>query len=122
MSTNEQKKKHSDFVLDVIAGLEAMGIVVYGERIAVIRDPEEEMIGSIIVPDSAQKKEPRGTVVAHGLGIAELDTSRTAGMHVGDRIMYTKYNPIEFIITLPDGEKAKLEVMHVSDLYLGWRE
>ena len=119
---SNDKKDHESFVLDVIAGLQAMGIVVYGERIAVVRDPEVEKIGSLYVPEEGKRKEPRGTVVAHGIGLAEMEASRTAGLGVGDRVMYTKYNPIDFFITLPDGQEARLELMHVSDLYLGWRE
>jgi len=116
------ERNHAEFVADVIAGLQAMGIIIYGERVAVVRDPEEEKVGSIIIPDQAKRKEPRGTVVGRGLGLKELEDSITAGLEVGDRVMYTKYNPIDFFIRLPDGTEARLELMHVSDLYLGWKE
>ena len=75
---SNDKKDHESFVLDVIAGLQAMGIVVYGERIAVVRDPEVEKIGSLYVPEEGKRKEPRGTVVAHGIGLAEMEASRTS--------------------------------------------
>lgn len=115
--------KHQTYVNDVIAGLAAAGIVIYGPRIAVIRDPEEEMTeGGIILPETHRKKEPRGTVVAVGLGVDRDEEDPLAGMQVGDRVMYTKYNPILFNVTLPDGQKAGLELMHVSDLYIGWRQ
>lgn len=117
------KDEHSEFVKDTIAGIQAMGIVFYGERIAIMRDPEKaETEGGIIIPDTAQKKEPVGTVVGFGTGISLLDESRTAGMFIGDRVMYTKYNPIDFFIKLPDGRPVKLEVIHVTDLYIGWKE
>lgn len=116
-------QEHRDFTIDVAAGLAAQGVIIYGPRIAVIRDPEEETSkGGIILPEQARIKEPRGTVVAVGLGVDVNDDDPTAGMVVGDRVMYTKYNPIAFNVVLPDGREAKLELMHVSDLYIGWRE
>lgn len=115
--------EHQLFVNDVIAGIKATGIVIYGPRIAVIRDPEEEKTkGGLFIPDQARRKEPRGTVVALGLGVDQDTEDPIAGMKVGDRVMYTKYNPILFNITLPDGQEAGLELMHVSDLYIGWRQ
>lgn len=114
---------HEDFVKDVIAGLFATGVIIYGPRIAVIRDPEEETSkGGIYLPETARKKEPRGTVVAIGLGVERDEDDPVAGMQIGDRVMYTKYNPILFNITLPDGRTAALELMHISDLYIGWRQ
>jgi co-chaperonin GroES (HSP10) len=115
--------EHQEFVRDVIAGIIATGVIIYGPRIAVIRDPEEEVSkGGIILPEQARRKEPRGTVVAIGLGVDRDEDDPVAGMAVGDRVMYTKYNPILFNITLPNGQEAGLELMHVSDLYIGWRE
>lgn len=119
---SKDQKNHEDFVRDVIAGLKAMGIIIYGERVAVVRDPEIEKIGLIHVPEEGKRKEPRGIVVGQGLGLLELEDSITAGLAVGDHVMYTKYNPIDFKITLPDGQVASLELMHVSDLYIGWRQ
>jgi len=115
------EKSHEDYVLDVIAGLQAMAIDVCGERIAVVRDPEKEMIGSIIIPEEGKRKEPSGTIVAVGIGIPDMDISVTKGLEIGRQVMYTKYNPIDFFITLPDGQEVRLELMHVSDLYLKWR-
>lgn len=117
------KTDHQGFVQDVIAAIHATGMVLYGMRIAVVRDPAETQTkGGILLPDQAQRKEPTGMVVAIGLGVDDEDAGGVpAGMRVGDHVMYTKYNPIEFRIELPDGRDAKLEVMHVSDLYIGWR-
>lgn len=118
------KQDHMEFVRDVIAGIKAMGMVFYNTRIAVVRDPAETQTkGGILLPDQAQRKEPTGVVVGVGLGVdAGDEESVTAGMRIGDRVMYTKYNPTEFRVTLPDGRDAKVELMHVSDLYIGWRE
>ena len=113
--------EHEQLVLDVIAYLRVSGMVVFNARIAVIRDPEDEVSpGGIIIPEEAKRKIPRGTVVGIGLGV-EVKGEDVAGYVVGDKVMYTKYNPILFGITLPNGREANLELMHVSDLYLGWR-
>lgn len=114
-------EEHKEFVTDVIAGLKALGIIAYGTRVAVVRDPERDKIGSIFVPDTAKRKEPRGHVVLRGMGLDLLENSQIAGLKVGDHVMYTKYNPIDFFVTLPNGEEVRLELMDVSDLYLGWR-
>lgn len=109
--------KHDKYVANVAAGMAAMQMVVYNERIAVVRDPEEDVSpGGIIIPDQAKRKLPRGTVVAVGAEVPEL-----SGFQVGDRVMYTKYNPILFGLELPDGTYAEVELMHIHDLYLGWR-
>jgi co-chaperonin GroES (HSP10) len=115
-------EEHTEYVKDVTAGLAAMGMDIVGERIAVVRDPELEQIGSIIVPDTARKKEPRGTIVGVGVGVAAMEDSAVLGIEVGKRAMYTKYNPIDFYVTLPNGVQARLELMHVSDVYLCWKE
>ena len=113
--------KHDDLVMDTIAGIKAQGLVIYGQRIAVMRDPEDDVSkGGIIIPDEAKRKEPRGTVVAVGLGVTD-DEDMLVGTEPGDRVMYTRYNPITFMIHLPDGQEVTLELMHVSDLYIGWR-
>ena len=114
---------HDSFVRDVIAGIQAQGIVFYNARIAVVRDPEDDVTkGGIIIPDQAKRKEPSGIVVGVGLGVDKGEDTILAGTQLGDRVMYTKYNPITFKITLPDGRDATLELLHVSDLYIGWRE
>lgn len=115
-------EEHAEYVQDVIAGIRAMGLDIVGERVAVVRDPEVERIGSIIVPDTAKKKEPRGTIVGIGVGVAAMEESAVLGLRVGKHAMYTKYNPIDFFVTLPNGTEARLELMHVSDIYMSWEE
>lgn len=112
--------EHQQHVLNTIAYMVKANIVVYNARIAVIRDPEDEVTkGGIIIPEIGKKKIPRGTVVGVGLGV-DMDMD-APGTKVGDQVMYTKYNPTLFSINLPNGEQANLELMHVTDLYLGWR-
>lgn len=121
MKIQPKLSEHEQFVLDVAAYLKAANIVVFNARIAVVRDPEDEVSkGGIIIPDEAKRKLPRGTVVGIGLGVEDNGVD-VAGYRIGDRVMFTKYNPILFTISLPDGREANLELMHVSDLYLGWR-
>jgi chaperonin GroES len=110
-------KEHMDFVADVIAGLQVQHIDVFGQRVAVVRDPsEEKTAGGLYIPEEGKRKEPRGTIVAVGNKVEDED-----GVDVGDRVMYTKYAPIHFSIVLPDGRKADLELLHVSDIYMGWK-
>ena len=118
----DRNTEHEQLVQDVIAGIQAMGIVFYNARVAVIRDPEEEMTkGGLYIPEQAKRKEPRGTIVGIGMGVDRGEDTIIAGTQIGDRVMYTKYNPIAFGITLPDGRTVALELLHVSDLYIGER-
>jgi len=115
-------KKHEELVKDVMAYIIADGITVFGPRIAVVRDPEEEMTaGGLYIPEEGKRKEPKGTVVAVGLGV-DADDELIYGVNVGDRVMFTKYNPIGFDLRLPDGREVRVELMHVSDLYIGMRK
>ncbi len=106
-------KEHMDHIVDVVAAFEVSRLGVRGERVAVVRDPSIEKIGSIILATEAQRKESRGTIVAIGRSVGEDED-----LHVGDRIMYTKYSPINFVINLVDGTKADVELFHVTDVYL----
>lgn len=60
---------------------------------------EEVSAGGIILPDSAQEKPLRGTVLAVGPG-KTLDTGKVATMdvHVGDMVLYGKYAGTEVTI------------------------
>lgn len=108
-------KEHANFVADVIAFMQVAGIRVKGQRVAIIRDPSKEKVGSIFLAEEAQRKEPRGTIVALGRTLTEEDD-----VAVGDRVMYTKYSPIHFTLNMPGDRKADIELFHVSDIYLQW--
>jgi co-chaperonin GroES (HSP10) len=112
-------KEHADFVVDVMAAFEAAGIQVFGERVAIIRDPAHEKTesGLLYIPEEGKRKEPRGTIVALGRNV---DPDKD-DIHRGDRVMYTKYSPIHFTINMPDGSKADVELFHISDIYLLWK-
>jgi len=120
MNVKPKLPEHEQFVIDVAAYIKAAGMVVYNSRIAVIRDPEDEMTkGGLYIPEEGKRKHLRGTVVGIGLGVEGGED--IAGYRVLDKVMFTKYNPIQFTIVLPDGRDVHLELMHVSDLYIGWR-
>ena len=66
-------------------------------------DEGEQIIGGIIVPDSAKEKPQRGTVVATGQGKVREDGSRQPpDVKDGDTILFGKYSRQEIKI---DGEE-----------------
>ena len=67
------------------------------DRVLVKRADEEEMIGSIVVPTSAQEKPQRATVIAVGPGRLMDDGSTVAvAVQKGDNILFGKYAGSEF--------------------------
>lgn len=67
------------------------------DRIVVEAAPKEEKsAGGIILPDSAQEKPQRGTVLAVGPG-KRLDSGQLSatGINVGDTVLYGKYGATE---------------------------
>ena len=64
-----------------------------GERIVVQRDEgESTTAGGIVLPDSAQEKPARGTVVAIGTGKLLDDGSRgESQLSNGDRVLFSGY-------------------------------
>jgi co-chaperonin GroES (HSP10) len=118
--TRKVLTEHEQHILNVMAFIQKSGIVFYNARVAVIRDPEDSVTkGGIVIPDQAKRKIPRGTVVGIGLGVELAEDA--PGTKIGDKVMYTKYNPILFNLPMPNGDEANIELMHVSDLYIGWR-
>jgi len=64
------------------------------DRILVQRiEEEEQKVGGIIIPDSAQEKTQQGKVIAVGAGNADKDGKRIA-LYVqnGDTILFGKYS------------------------------
>lgn len=67
------------------------------DRVIVRRlDQEEEMKGSIVIPDTAKEKPQEGEIVAAGDGKV-LDSGQKVAMSVktGDRILFGKYSGTE---------------------------
>ncbi len=72
--------------------MEKVNIKPLGDRVVVLPAPAEEKTSSgIIIPDTAQEKPQRGTVVAVGSG------TETEKMEVkaGDTVLYGKYSGTE---------------------------
>ena len=69
---------------------------------------EEKSQGGIYIPDSAQEKPQRGTVVAAGPGKKDEPTT----VKVGDSVLYGKYSGTEIQV---DG--ADYLIMRESDIF-----
>lgn len=64
-----------------------------GERIVIEREERESTTaGGIVLPDSAQEKPARGTVIAIGTG-KQLDdgTRAPSQLSTGDRVLFSSY-------------------------------
>ena len=74
-----------------------MNITPLRENVVLRRlDPEEERIGSIIVPDTAKEKSMTAEVVAVGAGKVLKDGSRQAPeVKVGQQVLVGKYSGSE---------------------------
>ena len=64
-----------------------------GDRVVVEREESEELTaGGIVLPDSAQDKPARGSVVSVGSGRVLDDGSRSElQVKVGDRVLFSSY-------------------------------
>lgn len=71
-------------------------------------DAEEKTAGGIIIPDTAQEKPQKGTVMAVGPGKKDEPTS----VKEGDSILYGKYSGTEITI---DGDDYL--IMRESDIF-----
>lgn len=95
-----------------------MAIQPLHDRIVVEAAPKEEKsAGGIILPDTAQEKPQRGTVIAVGPG-KRLDSGQLAALDIkaGDTVLYGKYGGTEvrvdgkdYIILRADDVLAVLE-------------
>jgi chaperonin GroES len=64
------------------------------DRVVIKRlEPQEEVRGGIIIPDTAKEKPQQGEVVAVGNGkILENGTRLPVDVQVGDRVLFGKYS------------------------------
>lgn len=81
-------------------------IVPFDDRIVVLPDAAEEMIGSFYVPDVAQERPSRGTIVAIG------DAVDLTVFSEGMRVIYGHFTGSE---CMHGGEECL--IMRVADLY-----
>lgn len=76
------------------------------------KEAEETTAGGIVLPDAAQEKPQRGTVVAVGPGRL-LDSGERGGLSVakGDEVIYGKYSGSEVEVSGKD-----YKIMRESDI------
>ncbi|WP_153557489.1 co-chaperone GroES [Roseimaritima sediminicola] len=89
-----------------------------GERVVVQRDQgEETTAGGIVLPDSAQEKPARGTIVAIGTGKLLDDGSRsTPQVKAGEKVLFSSYagetveiDDVEYLLMREDDILAVIE-------------
>ena len=75
-------------------------------------DAEETTAGGIVLPDAAQEKPQRGTVLAVGPGrLLDSGERATISVEVGDEILFGKYGGTDIEV---DGEEVK--ILRESDI------
>ena len=75
-------------------------------------DAEETTAGGIVLPDAAQEKPQRGTVVAVGPGkLLDSGNRGELSVSVGDEVIYGKYGGSDIEV---DGEEVK--ILRESDI------
>jgi chaperonin GroES len=91
-----------------------MNLRPLADRVIVQPAKAEEMTKSgLVIPDSAQEKPQRGTIVAVGPGKMKDDGTRaTVDVKVGDTVIYSKYGGTDVKI---EGEEYK--ILRADDIY-----
>ena len=74
-------------------------------------EAEEVTAGGIVLPDSAQEKPQRGTIVAVGPGRVENGTKIEMTVKEGDTVLYGKYAGTEIALDAED-----VLIMRESDI------
>jgi chaperonin GroES len=75
-------------------------------------DAEETTAGGIVLPDAAQEKPQRGTVLAVGPGrLLDSGERATISVEVGDEILFGKYGGTDIEV---DG--AEVKILRESDI------
>ena len=81
-----------------------------GDRVLVEAAPaEEKTAGGLIIPDTAQEKPQKGTVIAVGPGKKKEEPMT---VKVGDKVLYGKYSGTEITI---DGKEYL--IMRQDDIF-----
>ena len=90
-----------------------MNIKPLGDRILIKPlEAKEQTKGGIVLPDSAQEKPQRGTVIAVGPGkLMDSGNRGELSVAVGDEVIYGKYGGTEIEV---DGEEVK--ILRESDI------
>jgi chaperonin GroES len=103
-----------DFACHLEEGDRTMALRPLHDNVVVKRiDPEEEMSGGIIIPDTAKEKPSEGEVLAVGPGkLMDNGERRPMAVKAGNRVLFGKYAGTE--VTL-DGDE--LLILRESDLH-----
>ena len=73
-------------------------------HVAILPDAADEKLGKIYLPDTAQHKPKRGTVVAVGPGLKATETGKPIPMQVkeSDHVYYSKFSGTEIAVDEKD--------------------
>jgi chaperonin GroES len=89
-----------------------MNLKPLGDRLVVKAiEAEQTTVGGLVLPDTAQEKPSRGTVIAVGEGRYEDGKRVPLDVAVGDEVIYSKYGGTEIKV---DGED--LIILRESDV------
>ena len=113
-----------------VMGPHKTGYELIGERVLVLQDEgQEKTPGGIIIPDTAKEILMRGSIVMLGAGVQLMQASkdlevaaRYAGLAVGKRLTFNRWNLNKQKVTRANGDEVTLLVLHASDVYLVWSE
>jgi len=91
-----------------------MALKPIADRIIVRREaPEEKTAGGILLPDNAQNKPQRGTVIAVGPGKLKKDGTRAAmQLKEGNKVIFTSWAGDSY----ENRKEGELLVMHEGDV------
>ena len=91
-----------------------MALKPIADRIIVRREsPEAKTAGGILLPDAAQNKPQRGTVIAVGPGKLKKDGSRAKmQLKEGDKVLFTSWAGDAY----ENRKEGELLVMHEGDV------
>ena len=98
----------------VAAEFRKQGRKTFGDRVMFIRDDGDTQIGAIHIPGEIKKQS--GTIVMIGV---DVDLSKH-DVAIGDRILFTRYLPPEIELNRLDDQMVLVNIVHISDLYVGW--
>jgi chaperonin GroES len=84
-----------------------------GENVVVKQaEAEQQTKSGFIIPDSAQEKPQKGTVIAVGEGKFEKGARVPVDVKVGDTVIYSKYGGTDVKI-----DEVEYKILKSSDIY-----
>jgi co-chaperonin GroES (HSP10) len=123
MKTKRGKSKNDKAAMQVAAEIRALGYVVPGSKLLIMRDQpmEQETAGGIILREEAQARPLKGTIIALGQGIMKCPEDYDLdGIDVLMRATFSKFEGHKESIALLDGDVVEVEFLTAADLYLVW--